>query len=321
MSIKATPLIAATAAFLCAGLIGAFRYADSYWLYRGFPPPSIPQVVRDLKGTTPPNSRLLKGTREKIFVSSAAIGGRRQPVWVFLPPGYAKYPDRRYPVMYFLHGYPGNPLSFFNVARADILEDVLLVEGRLTPMIEVLPFGSSAQFRDEEWANGVGRASGWETFVARDLVNAIDTRYRTIPSGAGRAIAGLSEGAYGALNIALHHPSEFRVIESWSGYMRAGDIPRIFDHDRRLLAYNSPMVRVFAVARALRADHAYIWFFVGLDDRLLRMNEQFDRELNRLGIDHRFFTTSGAHSWSLWRRYAPNALMVASRHLSPPWQG
>ena len=69
---------------------------------------------------------------------------------------------------------------------------------------------------------------GWETFVARDLVETIDARYRTIRSPAGRAIGGLSEGGYGAINIGLHHPREFKVIESWSGYAEAADISSIF---------------------------------------------------------------------------------------------
>jgi S-formylglutathione hydrolase FrmB len=170
-------------------------------------------------------------------------------------------------------------------------------------MIEVMPFGSPSMLHDEEWANGVGPASGWETFVARDVVHAIDTRYRTIASADGRAIAGLSEGAYGALNVGLHHAGEFDVIESWSGYVWADHIDRIFGQDRRVLDYNSPMLSVNMVASALRADHAYIWFYVGTKDKLLWENEQFAGELGRLGIAHRFFVGSGAHSWSLWRRF------------------
>ena len=50
------------------------------------------------------------------------------------------------------------------------------------------------------------RTRRWETFVARDVVRAIDARYRTIRSGAGARVAGLSEGGYGALNIGIHHP-------------------------------------------------------------------------------------------------------------------
>src|SRR5207253_8630863 len=99
----------------------------------------------------------------------------------------------------------------------------------------------------------------------------------------------LSEGAYGALNIGLHHPGEFRVIESWSGYVWADPKPSIFGHDGRLIAYNSPMVAVRAAAPLLRADHDFVWFYCGATDRLLYQNQQFAAELSRLGVDHRFF--------------------------------
>src|SRR5207302_956945 len=79
--------------------------------------------------------------------------------------------------------------------------------------------------------NGVTPGEDWATFVSRDVVDAIDTDYRTIASPAGRAIAGLSEGGYGAVNIALQYPNEFRVVESWSGYMRAAHDHSIFGRD------------------------------------------------------------------------------------------
>ena len=92
-----------------------------------------------------------------------------------------------------------------------------------------MPFGSTGSFTDEEWANGVRPPnSNWETFVARDLVHAVDSRYRTIRRGDARALAGLSEGGYGALNIGIHHPGEFRVLEDWSGYQRADPVASIF---------------------------------------------------------------------------------------------
>jgi enterochelin esterase-like enzyme len=203
VGIKATSLIVATAAFLAAGLVGAYRYAHSYWLYRGFAPPTLRQAAREVIGQAgmPPSGPIRDGVVQKISVWSSAIE-RRQPVWVFLPPGYSEHPDARYPVIYLLHGFPGGPLSFFSVARAGLVQDVLVAAHRMEPMIEVVPEGSPGFLQDDEWANGVSHASGWETFLARDVVNAIDTHYRTIPTGSGRAIAGLSEGGYGALNIA-----------------------------------------------------------------------------------------------------------------------
>ena len=88
-----------------------------------------------------------------------------------------------------------------------VLEDALAARHRITPPILVMPYGSTGTFTDKEWANGIHPHEGWETFVARDLVRTVDRRFRTIPGGRGRALAGLSEGGYGALNIGLHHPA------------------------------------------------------------------------------------------------------------------
>jgi enterochelin esterase-like enzyme len=103
--------------------------------------------------------------------------------------------------------------------------------------------------------------SGWETFLARDVVRAIDARYRTIRSGSARALGGLSEGGYGSLNVGLHHPGEFRVLESWSGYERADKILSIFGRGKKRLAYNSPRSYVSDVASRLRRGGTDVWFY------------------------------------------------------------
>src|SRR5207244_7816363 len=136
--------------------------------------------------------------------------------------------------------------------------------------------GSTGSFTDEEWANGVGRSSAWETFLARDVVRAVDARYRTIRRGAARALVGLSEGGYGALNIGLHHPGEFRVLESWSGYARAADVTSIFGGKKALLRRNSPALTLPVAARALRDARTFVWFYAGsVDGGVLSQNEQF----------------------------------------------
>jgi S-formylglutathione hydrolase FrmB len=285
------------------GLFGTGRYVRNYWLYRGFPPPHDPGFVT------------AHGTTERLYVSSAPLGGRRQPVDVYLPPGYAAHPARRYPVLYLLHGVPGRPGAFLQTVRTGVVEDILVARHRLRPMILVMPFGSTGSFTDEEWADGIGAGSRWETFVARDLVRAIDARYRTVPSGSARAIGGLSEGGYGALNIALHHPGEFRVAESWSGYERAADLRPIFGHRTDLLHWNSPLEHLPAVAAKLRADRAYFWFYSGSKDRLRMQNIAFARLLAREGIPHHFYLVRGGHNWALWRGQAFRALLAASRRL------
>jgi enterochelin esterase-like enzyme len=313
---KWTWITAGVVAFLVVGSIGAFRYADSFWLYRGFPPPALPKSVTITKGGTTSTVVPRLGTVESLLVTSPALDGRRQAVMVYLPPGYSTDTTRRYPVFYLLHGHPGGPTSFLLAGRMGVEESLLIAEGRMTPMILVMPYGSTGFLGpDEEWANGVRPGNAWETFIAHDVVNYVDSHYRTIPTARGRAIGGLSEGAYGALNIGIHHPDEFGVIESWSGYEEAFALPAIFDRSRRLLDENSPMKTAVSAAPELRALHTYIWFYSGSGEPLLPENERFDVLLTALGIDHRFFVATGGHSWKLWRAEDPVALIVASDHL------
>jgi enterochelin esterase-like enzyme len=199
-----------------------------------------------------------------------------------------------------------------------VVEDVLLARHVVRPTILVMPFGSTGAFTDKEWANGARPNEGWETFVSRDLVRSVDARYRTIRSGAARALGGLSEGGYGALNIGIHHPGRFRVLESWSGYEHADDVRSIFDRRKDLLRWNSPALTVTARAAALRSHRTFIWFYTGTGDTMRRQNVAFAATLDRLGIAHRFVQFRGGHDWALWRAQAADALLAASRRLEGP---
>jgi enterochelin esterase-like enzyme len=291
-------------AFLAVGFVGVDRYGRNYWLYRGFPPPHDPAYVKQ------------KGTVEHIQVASPALGGRSQDVYVYLPPGYAAHRQRRYPVMYLLHGFPGRPLAFLLTVRMGVVEDELVAKRAAQPLILVMPFGSTGTFTDKEWANGVTPDEAWATFVSRDVVDAIDARYRTIATPDGRAIAGLSEGGYGAVNIAVQNPDEFRVAESWSGYMRAPHDHSIFGRNLEGVTANSPLDAIAAAAPALKAAHTYIWFYSGTTDPLRRQNRAFASELARLDLPHRYYEFRGGHNWALWRGNAWRSYLVAARRLA-----
>jgi enterochelin esterase-like enzyme len=293
-------------AFVAIGASGLLRYGRNFWLYRGFSPPHDPAFVKALGDV---------GTTKRLYVRSPALGGRRQPVDVYLPPGYEAQSTRRYPVFYLLHGFPGRPGAFLSTVRLGVVEDILLARGRIAPMILVMPFGSTGTFNDKEWVDGVRPNEGWATFVSRDLVRAIESRFRTIPDGAHRVLGGLSEGGYGALNIGLQHPGEFHVLESWSGYEKADDIRSIFGGRRRLLDLNTPLATLPSTIGALREARTFIWFYSGSNDRLRKQNGEFARELTQFGVPHRFATVRGGHNWALWRGRASLALLAASSHL------
>src|SRR5712691_2862843 len=295
---------ALAAAFLAVGFVGVERYGNNYWLYRGFPPPSDPAYVTQ------------RGVEQRIAVTSPALGGRNQEVYVYLPPGYDAHPSKRYPVVYLLHGVPGRPLAFLLTVRLGVVEDELYAKGRGQPVILVMPFGSTGTFTDKEWADGVGTGDDWATFVSHDLVQAIDARYRTVAAPAGRAIAGLSEGGYGAINIALHNPHEFKVVESWSGYERAPANHSVFGRDLQNVDANTPLDVLPSEAQALRTAHTFFWFYSGSDDPYRHQNRAFDRELKRYHVAHRYHEFRGGHNWALWRGQALHSLLFAERRLA-----
>jgi len=292
------------AAFLAVGLLGARGYLDNFLQYRGFAPPKEPAFVR-----TP-------GTLRRLLVPSPALGGRRQEAYVYLPGGYLQHPKRRYPVLYLLHGFPGRPLAFIDTVQMGVVEDTLAARGKAQPLILVMPFGSTGTFTDEEWANGATRGNAWATFVSRDLVNYVDSHYRTIRSARGRAIGGLSEGGYGAINIALRNPREFHVVESWSGYQRPARIPQIYGRKLQLMARNDPMLVLPHVAKELRRLGTYFWFYSGSLDHFRFQNAAFAKELAAAKIEHRYFRVFGGHNWAIWRDQASAAYLAAATRLA-----
>jgi S-formylglutathione hydrolase FrmB len=154
---------------------------------------------------------------------SAALRGRlRYAIW--LPRGYATS-TRRYPVVYLLHGLPDRGGAYRN-SRAAELGEIAQRHGRR--VIVVAPQGARRGDTDPEWHDwGPGR--DWETATSTELVAAVDRRFRTIADRRARALIGISAGGYGATLIALHHPENYGVVESWSGYFHPtnprGDSP------------------------------------------------------------------------------------------------
>lgn len=293
----------ALAGFLGVGLLGVRGYVDNFLSYRGFDAPREPAFV-GLPGITKP-----------VSVPSAALGGRSQETYVYLPSGYAQHPRRRYPVLYLLHGFPGRPLAFLQTVQMGVIDDALTARRRAQPLILVMPFGSTSTFTDKEWVDGIAPGNGWSTFVARDLVRYVDSHFRTVATGAGRAIAGLSEGGYGAFDIALHHPGEFSLVESWSGYQRPDKLRSIFGSKLQLLPANDPRRLVRREATSLRTLGTYFWFYSGSTDRLHAQNTDFARELGSLRLPHRYFMAYGGHNWALWRDNARAAYLAAATRL------
>jgi S-formylglutathione hydrolase FrmB len=216
-------------------------------------------------------------------------------------------------VLYLLHGFPGRPLAFLTTVQMGIVDDALTAKHRAQPLILVMPFGSTSTFTDEEWVNGAVPGNHWGTFVSRDLVRFVGAHFRTIASAKGRAIAGLSEGGYGAIDIALHHPREFSVVQSWSRYMRPDKLRSIFGSELRLVPANDPRLLLPQFAPQLRRSGR-----TG-STRLDRPPAEPERRLrasSRLHIAHRYRLVYGGHNWAIWRNNARNAYLSAAARLA-----
>jgi hypothetical protein len=150
-------------AFALVGLIGAGRYVWTYWLYRGFSPPSTPTKLVVHRAGRPQTIAVAPTTLVTFDLATVALGGFSDPVYVLLPPGYARDTTARYPTLYLLHGQPGEPQNFLNVGDVQSVEATLVAEKLMKPMILVMPTGSPGFLTDTEWANGIGSGNDWMT--------------------------------------------------------------------------------------------------------------------------------------------------------------
>ena len=236
---------------------------------------------------------------------------------VYLPPGYG-HGGRRYPVIYALHGLPADGTEYLTMPIASWGADALRA-GR--PAIVVAPQGARARDTDPEWHDWrAGR--DWERVVAEDLVRHIDRTYRTRADRRGRALIGVSAGGYGATLIALHHPAEFSVIQSWSGYFHptnpAGTGPLDVGTPAGNARASAHTYVPLANALYRRYRPTNFGFYVGdADERFLDENQQLHRELLAAGVPHRFAVYPGAHTSAFWARHEADWIGVAARELAP----
>ena len=154
------------------------------------------------------------GTVLRDTVRSAALRGNPpgdpadRAVAVYLPPSYAASPGRRYPAVYLLHGFDGDPDQWAGERmRLPRAMDSLVAAGAVREMIVVMPDGKNA-FGGSFFAN-TAATGRWEDFLVRDVVGHVDGRYRTVPGAAGRGIGGWSMGGHAALRLAARHPEVF----------------------------------------------------------------------------------------------------------------
>jgi S-formylglutathione hydrolase FrmB len=210
--------------------------------------------------------------------------GATTRVRVLVPTGYAAHPERRYPVLYLLHGRGG---SFGDWTRYGGAERATA----RSPLIVVMPDGG---------AEATYAGPRWEAYHARQLVRWVDTRFRTVAARRGRAIAGLSMGGFGALSYAARMPATYTAAASFSGALELSS-PRPVDLAGRLRSLALVELRTGDGAPGpLDPRGAQSDFIEGF---LHPMNVRMHERLRALGIRHVWDDYgAGTHTWPYWRR-------------------
>ena len=238
---------------------------------------------------------------------------------VYLPPGYdePRNAGARYPVVYLLHGSPGEPEDWIRSGRANDAADALIGSGKLQPTILVMVQGSLDDGGADDEQYGGPESGAWPRYVTQDLVSRVDRTYHTVTLRGGRAIAGLSEGGYGATNLGLHDLDEFAVVGSFSGYFEPfPDDKWRYSEGEESFAYGDNPIAYFG---DLRGALPAFYVSVGKDDDLLDLREQnlhFARVMDEVrGLDHEFHQVQGGHDWGVWGEQLPAFLVFAGKRL------
>jgi S-formylglutathione hydrolase len=125
---------------------------------------------------------------------------------VYLPQSYASSPNRRYPVVYLLHGYGVDERGWTGYAPIKPAMDTLVRAGVVREMIIVMPNARNAL--DGSFYTNSATTGNWDDFVANDLVAYVDKKYRTLARPESRGLAGHSMGGYGTFAVGMRHAGD-----------------------------------------------------------------------------------------------------------------
>lgn len=238
------------------------------------------------------------GLQFRTFESKAAAS--KVSYHIYTPPAYANESQRRFPVLYWLHGGGGGQKGMAPVVRhfASAMR-----EGKVPPMLIVFPNGLKLSL----WVDSKDGAVPMETVVVKELIPEVDAHFRTLTRREGRMVEGFSMGGYGAARLGFKHHDMFRAVSILSGgplqqeftetprataWMRERAFQSVFGSDMAYYKAVSPWSLAEQNAAALR-DKLLVRMAIGERDEMLEVTRRFEQHLTKLGIPHQFTVLPG----------------------------
>jgi len=242
------------------------------------------------------------GRVTEVWYSSPTLGSERR-MSVYTPPGYEKS-NKRYPVLYLLHGAGGDEEVWLNRGRANYILDNLIAAGKAVPMIVVITNGDAntpAAPLDRSYAAKVndnimrGMASQkFEESLIKDVIPYIESNYRAIADADHRAITGYSMGGFQTQNITNGNPDKFKYI----GVMSMG----LFSSARPGMKYDKE-AHVKQLEALKKSNPKVYWIAIGKSDFLYQSVTKLRALYDEVGLKYTYTETDNKHEWNAWRMY------------------
>lgn len=223
------------------------------------------------------------GQLELIEYDSKTVGTKRK-LQVYLPPSYLK--DKKYPVLYLLHGIGGDETEWQRFATPNIILDNLLADGKLVPMIVAMPNGRAQ--KNDRAEGDIYRAdpafANFEHDLLDDVIPAIAARYSVLTDREHRALAGLSMGGGQSLNFGLTHLDTFAWVGAFSPAPNAKP-------PEQLLPDSALALQKLKV----------LWLSCGNQDGLIRISQSVHTCLKEKNVPHIWHVDGNAHNPPEWK--------------------
>jgi enterochelin esterase-like enzyme len=211
------------------------------------------------------------------------VTGQQESYRIYLPPGYDQG-DRRYPVLYLLHGWPYDE-THWDLLGIDEEADARIVAGQLHPFIIVLPGADDSGV----YVTTSGGSGSFEEQLVNELMPHIDTAFRTVQTREARAIGGISRGGVWSLEIAFSHPDAYGIVGAHSPALSANQAPSVFDP--------------FTLLKEPGVEALRIYLSVGDADWARPATVELHQALQEGGIASQLAIHSGAHLDQLWQEH------------------
>lgn len=292
-------------ALICAFTFGVNAQTDKPQIFI-----AAPKVAVDTKPAVKVENLTLK----------SKLMNREMPYRIIFPASYNSAVNKRFAVVYLLHGYSGHFDNWVDKTK-------LTEYAQSYDYIIVMPEGNNGWYSDSATVPN----DRYETYIADELIGEVDKKFRTVADREHRAIAGLSMGGFGALKFGIKYPDKFILAGSFSGAVSIASYKSKEELQRRILVTsiigtfgeaesevrksNDILQIIGDMSKEKIAGLPFLYLDCGTEDELglLGENQKFAEILTAKKVPHEFRQLPGKHNWKFWDSQVDEFLRLSKR--------